>query len=475
MKNNYRECVIDLLKDGDAHSKFQLHIRLYNQGAAFSYYFPEDLSTSIINIRDEKSEFTFPEGALAYVTPFAQELYQVIPLQNWTYEALLPLLRWSNKTDQYESERPLTLVLPNGLYAAIGEAHLVNYSRMKFVLAPDKKNTVVSRLFGPVTESSPLQTPWRVIMVAEKPGDLIENNDIFLNLNPPCAISDPSWIKPGKVMREITLSTAGALACVDFCRQHNIQYIEFDAGSHNWTSWVHEAVAKAAQHHLMVDIHDEYRPTGFSRTYPNLLTQEGVYGNECMPDANHNTIIPFTRFLAGAADYTICYYHQNSIKKNINGIKTTSCHQMALSVLFYSPLQFVFWYDKPTEYQGEPEVEFFDHLPTVWDDTRVLCGEIGQQIAMARRNGDNWFVGAITNNDARKMNVALSFLDPGKKYLASIYNDGGENIKTRTHVRIDRRIADCTTMVNADLLPSGGMAVEITPLQKNESKKYKKY
>lgn len=551
IKNHYREGIMDLYKDNDEHKKFQLQVRVYNEGAAFCYYFPEDLSTSIINIKDERSEFTFAEGALAYVTPFAQELYQAVPLQNWSYDTLLPLSRWSAKTDAYESERPLTLVLANGLYAAVGEAQLVNYSRMKFILAPDKKNTVLSKLFGPVTESSPLQTPWRVIMVAEKPGDLIENNDIFLNLNAPCALADPSWIKPGKVMREVTLSTTGALACVDFCSQHNIQYIEFDAGwygyeyakesdaakvdvdprrnpkkdldllkvieyarqknvgvilyvnhralekqmdeifpiykkwgisglkfgfvhvgSHKWTSWVHEAVAKAAQYHLMVDIHDEYRPTGLSRTWPNLLTQEGIYGNECMPEANHNAIVPFTRFLAGPADYTICYYHQSGIK-NVKGIKTTSGHQLALSVIFYSPLQFVFWYDKPADYQGEPEVEFFEHLPTVWDDTHVLCGEIGQYIAVARKSGEKWFVGTITNNDARKLDVALSFLENDKQYLASLYTDGGEKIKTRTHVKIDRFLVNSTTVLKADLRPSGGLALEIRPALKEDMKRYK--
>ena len=551
IKNRYRESCIDLSKDNDEHKRFQVLVRVYNEGAAFCYHFPEDLSTSIINIKDERSEFTFAEGALAYVTPFAQELYQAVPVQNWSYDTLLPLSRWSVKTDSYESERPLTVRLANGLYAAIGEAQLVNYSRMKFVLASDKKNTVRSKLFGPITESSPFQTPWRVIMVAEKPGDLIENNDIFLNLNPPCALPDPSWIKPGKVMREVTLSTTGALACVDFCSQHHIEYVEFDAGwygyeyskesdaaivdvdprrnpnkdldlhkvieygrqknvgvilyvnhralekqmdeifpiyeqwgvsglkfgfvhvgSHKWTSWVHEAVAKAAQHHLMVDVHDEYRPTGTSRTWPNLLTQEGIYGNECMPEANHNTIVPFTRFLAGPADYTICYYHQSGIK-NVKGIKTTSCHQMALSVIFYSPLQFVFWYDKPADYQGEPEVEFFDHLPTVWDDTKVLCGEIGQYIAMARKRGETWFVGAITNNDARQQDVALSFLETGKFYLASLYTDGGAKIKTRTHVKIDRYLVNSSTVLKADLLPSGGMVMEIRPALPEEMKQYR--
>ena len=487
VRNRYNECTIDLQRDNDKSPTFQLIVRVYNEGAAFCYRFPEDLSTSVIHIQDEKTEFVFDEGAIAYVTPFAQELYHAQPLHDWSYGSTLPLPFWAAPTPQYESERPLTMLLPNGLYAALGEARLVDYARMKFVLSKEKTNTVAAKLFGPVTESSPFETPWRVIMVAEKPGDLLEHNDIFLNLNPPCAIGNTDWIKPGKVMREVTLSTAGARECIDFCARHNIQYIEFDAGwygyeyskasdasrvdvdprrnpkkdldlqnviayarkknvgvflyvnhralekqiddilpiyqqwgvaglkfgfvhvgSHRWTSWVHEAVRKAARYNLMVDIHDEYRPTGFSRTYPNLLTQEGVYGNECMPDANHNTILPFTRFLAGAADYTICYYHQAGIK-NVKGIKTTSAHQMALSVLYYSPLQFVFWYDKPSDYQGEPEMEFFENLPTVWDTTKVILGDIGKYAAIARKSNDRWFLGCITNNEGRTLDIPLDF------------------------------------------------------------------
>jgi alpha-glucosidase len=541
VKDHYNECTVDLAREGDKESAFQLIVRVYNEGAAFCYNYPENLSTSVIHIKDERSEFAFEEGAIAYVTPFAQELYHARPLRDWSYGANLPLPFWAPPTPEYESERPLTLLLPNGLYASLGEARLVDYSRMKFMLSQDKQNTVRARLFGPVTESSPFQTPWRVIIVAEKAKDLIENNDIYLNLNPPCAIADTRWIKPGKVMREVTLSTTGAEECLDFCSRHNIQYIEFDAGwygyeyskasdasrvdvdprrnpkkdldlekiiasarkknigvilyvnhraleqqideilplyrkwgvaglkygfvhvgSHRWTTWLHEAVRKAARYQLMVDVHDEYRPTGFSRTYPNLLTQEGIYGNECMPDANHNTTVPFTRFLAGAADYTICYYHQSGIK-NVKGIKTTSAHQMALSVIYYSPWQFVFWYDKPSDYQGEPEVEFFEHLPTVWDTTAVVLGEIGKFVATARKSGETWFLGAITNNDGRKLSIPLGFLERGKTYTASLYTDGGEAVKTRTHVAIERRLVRSTSVITADLEPSGGLAMEISP------------
>jgi alpha-glucosidase len=553
IRNYYNECSVNLLKEADTNRRFRINIRVYNEGAAFSYFFPENYATAILNIADEKNEFTFEDGAKAYVTPFAQEHYHLTPLKDWTYENLSEPL-YARRFPVYESERPLTLILKNGLFVSLAEAECINYSRMKFILSTEKENTILSKLFGPVVESSAFKTPWRVIMVAEKAKDLIGNNDIILNLNPPNEIKNTDWIKPGKVIREVTLSTKGAKECIDFCAKRKIEYIEFDAGwyglefskesdasrvdvdprrnpkkdldlnevisyakannvgvilyvnhqaleqqldeilpiyrqwgiaglkfgfvhvgSHKWTSWLHEAVRKAAKYNLMVDIHDEYRPTGFSRTYPNLLTQEGIYGNECMPDANHNTTVPFTRFLAGAADYTICYYHQTQIKNIARGIKTTSAHQMGLSVIFYSPFQFVYWYDKPSDYRGEPEVEFFDHLPTVWDTTKVISGEIGQYISIARKSGEKWFLGCITNNDARKMEIPLDFLDKDKKYTANIYSDGGDEINTRTHVKIERYIVNYSTKIRADLKPSGGIALEIVPANEDEIKKIKKY
>jgi alpha-glucosidase len=526
------------MRDGDTNAVMAIDVRVYNEGVAFRYRFPENLATSVLNIADELTSFTMPEGTMAWVTPFAQERYTRAPLRDWSHTTL-PLPRWNPPTTEYESERPLTLELPGGGFAAIGEAGLVDYARMKLGLATETPNTIRARLFGPVTVSSPYATPWRLIMIADNPRELLEHNDIFLNLNEPCAIADTRWIRPGKIMREVTLSSAGAEACIDFCSAHNIAYIEFDAGwygyeytrtsdasrvdvdprrnpakdldlprvlayakqknvgvflyvnhraledqldeilpvyerwgiaglkfgfihvgSDRWTAWMHEAVRKAARHHLMVDIHDEYRPTGYSRTYPNLLTQEGVYGNECMPEANLNATLPFTRFLAGAADYTICYYHQAGIK-NVAGIKTTSAHQLALSVIYYSPLQFVFWYDKPSDYQGEPEVAFFDHLPTVWDTTAVILGEIERYAAVARRKDSIWFVGAITNNDGRTIQMPFSFLPRGTRWEATMYTDGGDAVTTRTHVRIDTLHVDGSTVLPVVLRPSGGVAFEI--------------
>ena len=200
----------------------------------------------------------------------------------------------------------------------------------------------------------------------------------------------------------------------------------------------------------MVDIHDEYRPTGFSRTFPNLMTQEGIRGNEEMPDANHNTILPFTRFLAGPADYTICYYNTR--------VKNTHAHQLALSVVFYSPLQFLYWYDQPDAYQGEPEIEFFDRVKTVWDDTKTLDGKIGEFIVVARRSGAEWFLGGITNTQERKISVPTSFLEKGKKYIAKMYQDD-DKIRTRTKVSVTQKRIKGGDVLIFDLKASGGVAV----------------
>ena len=237
--------------------------------------------------------------------------------------------------------------------------------------------------------------------------------------------------------------------------------------SHRWATWLHDLVRLAAENHLMMNIHDEFRPSGFSRTYPNLLTQEGICGNEEFPDATHNTILPFTRMINGAADYTICYFDKR--------LKTTHAHQLAASLVFYSPLQTIFWYDKPSFYHGEPEVEWFENLQTVSDDTKVLNGTPGKNVTMARRKGQEWFLGAMTNNEGSREEIPLDFLDKNKVYLASVYTDGGERVKTRTQVECSYLLVDASMTMKFDLKPSGGAAVRFVPVEAKEAKGLKKY
>jgi alpha-glucosidase len=212
-------------------------------------------------------------------------------------------------------------------------------------------------------------------------------------------------------------------------------------------------VRYAAENHLMINIHDEYRPSGFSRTYPNLLTQEGIRGNEEFPDATHNTVLPFTRMINGPADYTICYYDRR--------LKNTHGHQLAASLVYYSPLTTLFWYDKPETANDEPELRWFDNLKTAWDETRVLDGAPGSHIVIARRSGEEWYVAAMTNTEARMVTIPTDLLAEGKRYTVTIFNDDPA-VNTRTKVSVKTITIKAGKSITLQLQPCGGATMHFT-------------
>ncbi len=217
---------------------------------------------------------------------------------------------------------------------------------------------------------------------------------------------------------------------------------------------MHEAIQKAADHHLMVDVHDEYRMTGWQRTYPNFMTAEGIGGDETRPTNQLALANLFTRMIAGPADHTFCYY---------NGyVDQTTSHasQLAKTVCFFSPWQFLFWYDQPNVAQGEPELEFFRRLPTTWDDTRVLQGKIGAYAIVARRSATEWFVGCLNAGEPRILPVELAFLPADTKYEARIYYDD-PTVSTRTKVGIKSQVVDSTTVLNFPVTGRGGVAIHL--------------
>ncbi|HEY4356172.1 MAG TPA: glycoside hydrolase family 97 catalytic domain-containing protein [Acidobacteriaceae bacterium] len=231
-----------------------------------------------------------------------------------------------------------------------------------------------------------------------------------------------------------------------------------DVGTQANTAWITETVRKAAEHHLVLDIHDQYRTTGYTRTFPNLLTVEGVRGNEHFPTAEHNATLPFTRFLAGAADVTICYFDKR--------LKNTHAHQMAMSVVAYSPLQWIFWYDSPASMHNEPELPWFENLPTVWNETRVPAGEIGKYAVLARRSGTSWYVGAVTNSEARTVPLALNFLKGDGTFTATLYRDD-PSVDTATHVAVEKRTVTKNTVIDLVMPANGGFAIKIVPAGKD--------
>ena len=528
IRDRYNEMTIHLLKGGKhqdgggtAYDKRQQYlldiiVRAYDEGVAIRYHFPEATNGLFMHITDDLTSFRFAPGAEAYHYAWAQSHANKVKL-------LKSEAAWKE-----EAERPLTLRLDNGLYAAIGEAALSDFVRGKLKLKAD--NELQMALFHPADIITAYNMPWRFIMVGEKAIDLINNKQMVLNLNAPCQIQDTSWIKPGKAFRVCRLDMKTCMEGVDFCVDRGLQYIELDAGwygpemkmsssalkvletrdidmpklcqyakskgigvwvyvnqralyqeldqllplyekwgisgikfgfvqigSQEWTTWLHNAVKKCADHHIMVDIHDEYRPTGWSRTYPNLMTQEGIGGNEEMPDAEHNTILPFTRFLCGPADYTPCYFNGR--------VKNTKAHQLAMPVVYYSPITFLYWYDLPNVYKGEKELDFWKYCPTVWDESKALQGEIGEYIVQARRSGNDWFLGAMTGLQARDITLnTADFLQKGKKYRVEIYNDD-PTLNTRTKVASTIQTIKAGKTIKLHLQPSGGAALRFSLLK----------
>lgn len=521
IRDHYNEMTLHLMKggkhdnSGNGYDKrqqylFDIIVRAYDEGVAIRYHFPEATNGLFMHITDDLTSFRFAPGAEAYHYAWAQSHANKVKL-------LKSEAAWKE-----EAERPLTLHLANGLYAAIGEAALTDFVRGKLKLKADHELQMA--MFDSADIITAYDMPWRFIMVGEKAIDLINNKQLVLNLNAPCQIADTSWIKPGKAFRVCRLDMKTCLAGVDFCVDRGLQYIELDAGwygpemkmsssalkvlesrdidmpklcayakskgvgvwvyvnqralyqeldqilplyekwgisgikfgfvqigSQEWTTWLHQAVRKCADHHIMVDIHDEYRPTGWSRTYPNLMTQEGIGGNEEMPDAEHNAILPFTRFLCGPADYTPCYFNGR--------VKNTKAHQLAMLVVYYSPVTFLYWYDLPNAYKGEQELDFWKYCPTVWDESKALQGEIGEFVVQARRSGDDWFVGAMTGLQARDITInTADFLQKGKKYRVEMYNDD-PMLNTRTKVASTVQTLKAGKVLKLHLQPSGGAAL----------------
>jgi alpha-glucosidase len=206
------------------------------------------------------------------------------------------------------------------------------------------------------------------------------------------------------------------------------------------------------------------------RTYPNVLTHEGILGLEynkwsALPDPDHNTMIPFTRELAGPMDYTPGGF-DNSTKAEFVAqqrdpkVLGTRAHQLALYVVLESPLQMVS--DRPAAYANQPAFEFIKEVPTSFDETRMISGEVGRYAVIARRVGKEWYLGAITNWDPRQLDLPLTFLGPGQ-FTAEIYADAPDAATAPKHVTITRNNVDAGVKLKLDLAPGGGCAIRFRP------------
>ena len=234
-------------------------------------------------------------------------------------------------------------------------------------------------------------------------------------------------------------------------------------------------VDEAAKHKIMLDVHEPVKPTGLCRTYPNLMTAEGARGQEYNAWSSdggnppeHETILPFTRLLAGPMDFTpgIFDLTYDELRPN-NRVNTTLAKQLALYVVLFSPLHMAA--DLPENYSTAPEAfQFIRDVPTNWDDTRVINARIGDYVTIVRkeRDGDDWYLGSVTDEIGRTLDVPLAFLDCGRQYVAEIYRDADDanwQSNPTAHV-VEQQEVDANSVLKLRLAPGGGQAIRFRAL-----------
>ena len=548
--DHYNQLRVSLREKQSPGRDLDVIFRAYNEGGAFRYFLPQQSALEKFNLMAENTGFYFAHDASTFAlnmhrfnTPYEGEFLPT-PLAQIKPASIINL--------------PLLVNIPGGPWVGLLEADLTDYAGMYVGGVPGFDHALVSRLSPSpdrtdqvVTGSAPRALPWRVLLLSDHPGGLIESNYLILDLSPPCAIADPSWITPGKaawdwwsgdydvnVDFKPGMNTATMKHYIDFAADHHLEYMLVDAGWYPsqgykhainiltyvpevnipdiiaygkqrgvkvllWMYWgaldkqMDEAldqyakwgaagvkvdfmdrddqevvnfyqrlVQKAAERHLVVDFHGAYKPTGLRRTYPNLLTREGVMGMEYSKSTarttpEHDVTLPFTRMLAGPMDYTPgCFNNatrEQFIVREVNPMcQGTRAHQLAMYVVFEGPLSMVS--DYPEIFDHLPEMEFIDKVPTVWDETKVVNGEPAKFVTIARRKGADWYLGAMTNWDARDLEIPLSFLGEGA-FDAKIFADGADADTVPTHVTISSRQVMRGDKFTIHLASGGGAAV----------------
>ncbi len=524
----------------------EIVFRAYNDGIAFRYRFPEQKSMPELTLKEEKTAITFPEDYNVWMTDYGAF--------NTHQENLFSKKKLSDIEHTTAVGLPMVIEAKKDLYLALTEAGLTNWSGMYVgfeKILPDGSIQLYPKLSpfkgdpkqsDRVKISTPQESPWRVIMIGESPGDLIES-EIVMNLNEPLAIDDPSWIKPGRCAwdnwwsGDVKMNTETIKKYIDLAYEMGFEYqlidwhwygdpfsdeskkpldittvnpdvdmpevlkyakeknvklwlwllwnhaerqmdeafalyeswgiagvkIDFMASDHQeMVQWYQKTIKKAAEHHLMVNFHGAYKPTGIRRTYPNLMTREGVMGNEhnawsTLITPEHDVTLPFTRMLVGPMDYTPGGFLNRNKGEFVVGHPTqvmgTRCHELAKLVVYDSPIITVC--DHPDNYYGQQGLEVLKEVSAEWDDTKVLTGEIGEYIVMARNIGEKWFIAAMTNSFEREVKINLDFLDKGK-YTLRAFEDSEETKKDATKLNRSEKTVQQTDDLTITMNPGGG-------------------
>lgn len=551
---------------------WQLQFRAYDEGVAYRWLYSGKKKLTII---DELVEYSFegdPEVFCAYSKTGAPGDFDSQLLNSFenTYD--------EKKLSDVDSLRlsflPVYLSCGDSAKLVISESDVYHYPGYFLNRCGDTLKGVLPRVpaeFCPggytdiqmhVARREPFiatldgaqSLPWRVMMLGSD-DKAIASNQLNYLLAGASAISDISWIKPGKVAwdwwNDWGLSHVDFAAginndtykeYIDFASANGIEYVILDDGWSDhaarslfavipeidleelvkygadrgvglilWAGYLpfekdmeevcrhyselgikgfkidfldrndrdmidfeQRAAATCAKHHLLLDIHGTHAPAGMNRKWPNVLNFEGVHGLENMKwsdgsvdQMRYDATIPFIRQVSGPMDYTQGAM-RNSSRSNYHPSNTepmsqgTRSHQLALYMILDAPLTMLC--DSPTAYRQEQEcTDFISSVPTVWNETRVLDGKIGEYIVTARRNGSDWYVGGITSWTPREIEIDFSFLPQGKEYDAVIFSDGANAAKIASDYCRAVEKVNSETVKKIKLAPGGGFAISLTP------------
>lgn len=535
-RNHYNEYLFRLSEMKQGGRSLDWIIRVYDDGVAFRYVFPQESGFGAFKLSEESTSFHLDPEYRVWATNH-EHYYSS---QEHTYEE--KLVREIGPDELIGC--PLLVEAGEKDWLLITEADLTDWAGLYFKASGDAPGTLVSSL-APlkrdpgirVEGKTPAESPWRVIMVGDDPGDLIESN-LLGNLNDPVEYEDVSWIEPGLSAWDrwwsgdyapgadfpVGMNTATMKYFVDLADEMDWEYmivdwswygeafvqkdgnqipnpdadictpieevdiqeiiryaaernvkiilwvlsmhldlqmdealaryeewgaagikVDFmDCDDQDMVNWYHEVARKAARHHLVIDFHGAYKPTGVSRTLPNLITREGVLGNEYnkwsdLITPRHTVVLPFTRGLLGEMDFTpggFHHIHQENFTA-VGGdapnpyVMGTRCHQLAMLVVYESA--FGVLCDSPDNYRDQPGTDFLKLVPATWDETRYISGYPGQSIVIARRSGKQWYVGGMTNEDARQVSFQLDFLEAGAHSL-TLWKDAGDTDLAPAHL-----------------------------------------
>ncbi|WP_158749241.1 glycoside hydrolase family 97 protein [Acidobacterium sp. S8] len=549
----YRSLAVHVQENGGGHRAMTVEARAYDGGVAFRYLLPAQDAMKELQLKQEDTEFRLSMDATDWAL--------ALPSYRSSYESeyvQLPTTAFSNQggvSSHFLIGMPLLMHEPGVAWMSLMEADLEGSSAM-YVTNPSGNwagHWFVSKLSPrfdnadlAVQGTLPHHSAWRVFMVADDPGRLVESTLVY-DLSPASRVADTSWIHPGKASwnwwvgdvgkdGKPAFTTDNMKYYVDFSADSGFPYMMLDAG---WAAgrditkmngkidvpelvryaatkhvkvWIwlysesvmdqmkeafplyekwgvagikidfinrddqrgiqfyYDVAREAAEHHLMVDFHGTHTPWGLERTYPNVMSYEGVLGMENNKVGRRDspvdrTVFPFTRLIAGPMDYTAGGFNNATEDgfqaRNVNPmVMGTRAQQLALFVIYQTPFQMVS--DSPQAYADQPAFQFIKDVPASWDATHVLNGRPGEFATIARQSGDEWYLGSMTNWTPRTLEIPLNFLGKGS-YTAQIYEDAADADKNPKDVTIRKQSVRGTGTLTLHLAAGGGCAIRFIP------------